>query len=175
VARIGVATAELYPSLSLNGFLGFESLDSSKLLTRASRTYDIFPTLHWRLFEFGAVQREIDAQTATAKAVAAEYEQTVLGAMQEAEDTLTSVVQQQRQLGDLASAASASERALRLARALYDQGLASFQSVLDAQRNQLQSQDQLTTARAELTKQCIRLYRVLGGGVPPAAVPEARP
>lgn len=175
VARIGVATSELYPAFSLSGFLGFESLDSRELLTRKSRTYDLIPGVHWRLFEWGAVQRGIDAQEAFAEAALSDYQGTVLAAVNEAEDALTRVAQEQLQLADLADAASASERAVGMSRGLYDQGLAPFTSVLLAQQRQLHSQDQLLTARADLTRQCIQLYRVLGGGVPAASAAEARP
>lgn len=175
VARIGVATAELYPRLSLSGFLGWESLDSEQLLTSRSRTHDLVPGLHWRLFEWGGIEADIAAQQATADAARADYEQVVLDAAAEAEDTLTGVAKQELQNQQLAAAAAASDRAVQIARSLYDQGLTSFQSVLDAQRSQLSSKDQLTVGRAELARLGIRLYRVLGGGVPPASIVQAQP
>jgi outer membrane protein, multidrug efflux system len=176
VARIGVATADLYPSFSLNGFLGYDSLDSTKTITSKSRTHDLAPGFSWRLFEFGAVRSEISAQEATAAAAQADYEQTVTAAIGETEDTLTGIVQEQLHAAALAAALAAARRATGLQRALYTDGLVDFQSVLDAERSQLGIEDQTAQSRAELARLAIQLYRVLGGGVPPpAGTPEARP
>ncbi len=166
IARVGVATAELYPSFSLTGFLGYESLTFDETLTARSRTYTAGPSFRWRLFEFGRIRAEIDAREAIADASLADYEQAVLNAMAEVEDTLTGVVAEERRLRSLDAALDASRRAAELVRTLYLEGLTDFQNVLDAERTLRTVEDQQAVSRADLARLAIRLYRVLGGGVP---------
>ncbi|MDJ0784115.1 MAG: efflux transporter outer membrane subunit [Desulfosarcinaceae bacterium] len=168
-ARIGVATAELYPKFNLLGSIGLESLASSDLLTAASRTYSIGPSVSWRIFEAGRVRRQIDVETARQEQALIHYETAVLTALEDVENALVAYADEQDRRRSLSQAADAAERAVELARNRYRAGLSDFQNVLDAQRSLLSFQDQLAISDATVTSNLIRLYKALGGGWSPIA------
>ena len=88
-ARVGVATAELYPKLSLNGSIGLESLESTNLFEQASRTFGIGSVFQWRLFEGGKIRRQIEIQDALQEQAAIAWEAAVLNATEEVENALS--------------------------------------------------------------------------------------
>src|SRR5262249_62246197 len=87
-AQIGVATADLFPRFSLTGTLGLAAIDAGKVFTGASRFSSIGPQVVWPIFAGGRIRANIRVQEARQEAALARYEQTVLGALEEAEDAL---------------------------------------------------------------------------------------
>jgi NodT family efflux transporter outer membrane factor (OMF) lipoprotein len=163
-AQIGVATAELYPKFSLLGSIGLNALDLTNLFSAASRAYSIGPTVSWRLFDAGAVRKNIEVQSALQEQALIQYEATVLTALEEVENALVAFVEEQRRREALREASRAAERAVTLAQAQYGAGLVDFRSVLDAQRSLLSLQDQLAQSEGTVTSNVVRLYKALGGG-----------
>jgi len=163
-ARIGVATADLYPKFRLFGTLGLEANNAGDLFQAASRTWSVGPSVSWNLFDAGAVRRNIEIQNARQDQALSRYEQTVLRAQEEVENALVAYAREQRRRESIANAATAAERAAELARDQYQAGLVSFNNVLDAQRSLLALRDDLASSEGTLISNLVRLYKALGGG-----------
>ncbi|MFO7817026.1 MAG: efflux transporter outer membrane subunit [Thermodesulfobacteriota bacterium] len=166
-ARIGMATAELYPRFSLVGSIGYMHTDLNDLFIPASRAFSFGPSLGWNIFSGGKLRAQIDVEDARTKQALLTYEQTVLTALSEAENAMTGHIQQKIRLRALQDSVRASKRSLKLSEKLYKDGLSDFQNVLDAQRELFSAEDQLDQARGNAALYMVSLYRALGGGWDP--------
>ena len=166
-ARIGVAEADLYPKFKLTGGIGLEALNTNDLADWPSRTWNIGPGVSWKVFDAGAVRRNIDIQNAVQARYLAAYEAAVLSALEEVENALLRYAQEQVRRDHLAAAVDAARQAEVLARQKYQAGLVDFSNVLDAQRSLLSYQDQLATSEGTVTANLMALYKALGGGWQP--------
>lgn len=162
-ARVGVATASLYPSFTLSGSIG---LDALKLTDMASGTWTLSggPRFSWPIFDAGAIKQNIKVQSALSEEYLLQYKSTVLNALQEVENSLISYAQDQQRRENLRLAAQAAQAAAALARQEFEAGLTDFTTVLDTQRSLLSFQDQLAQIDGTVTSDVIRLYKALGGG-----------
>ena len=163
-ARIGVATADLYPRFRLFGSIGLESISNSSLLEWASRTWSIGPSVSWKIFDAGAIKQNIKVQNARQKQLLIQYESTVLNAQEEVENALVAYAKEQRRRESLQAAADAARRAYELSWDRYNAGLVDFNNVLDATRSLQSYQDQVASSKGTATANLIRLYKALGGG-----------
>lgn len=163
-AQIGVAKAARYPSFSLLGSIGLESLSWGDLYSSGARTAQAAANATWTLFDFGRIRKNIEVQTALQEEALALYESTVLTALEDVENALVAYAHEQTRRGSLAEAAKAGQSAFELARDQYSSGLVDFQTVLDMQRSLLTVQDQLAASDGNVTADLIRLYKALGGG-----------
>lgn len=163
-ARIGIATADLYPSFSLSGVFGFESIDASDLFDAGSRVFSFGPSLRWQIFSGGRVRNTIKARDAIALQALHGYEQTVLNGVLEVENSMKAYIEDRVRLAALERAVAAARRSVNLSSKLYREGLVDFQPVLDAQRDQLSFENQLALARGDSAVNFVRLYTALGGG-----------
>lgn len=163
-ARIGVATAELFPRVTLSGFLGFVATSGSDLGQAASEAWSLSPTLSWAAFDLGSVRARLRAAEARAEASLAIYERTVLRALEETENALVGFGRQQTRLAALRAAAQSATRATEFARLRYDEGATDFLSLLDAERTQLEAESGVAEAEAQAYTALITVYKTLGGG-----------
>jgi multidrug efflux system outer membrane protein len=163
-ARIGVATADLYPKFSLTGDIGLQSVGTSDWFTGGSRFWTAGPTVQWRIFDAGRIRANIRVQNARQEQALAAYEQTVLGAMEDVENALTAYAREQTRHESLAAAVDAGRQALDLSEQLYRNGLSDFLSVLDSQRALYASQDSLVQSDRAVDEDLVALYKALGGG-----------
>lgn len=163
-ARIGVATADLYPKFRLFGTIGLESLSSQDFLEWASRTWSIGPSVSWNIFDAGAIRQNIKVQTERQKQALIQYESTVLNAQEEVENILVAFAKEQRRRESLSRATEAARKADLLARDRYRAGLVDFSNVLIAQLSLLSFQDELVQSDGAVTTNLVRLYKALGGG-----------
>jgi NodT family efflux transporter outer membrane factor (OMF) lipoprotein len=168
-AKIGVAAAEIYPKLALNGSIGFEALSAGSLFTYGNRVYGFGPSITWNIFDAGRIRKNIAVQSALQEQALIQYEAAILSALEGVNNALVAYVQEQVHRQTLNEAKSAAQRAVELARSRYESGLVDFQVVLDAQRSLLTFQDSLAVSEAEVTADLIRLYKALGGGWTPMA------
>lgn len=166
-AQIGVAKAAHYPSFSLLGSIGLESLSWGDLYSSGARTAQAAANATWTLFDFGRIRKNIEVQTALQEEALGLYESTVLTALEDVENALVAYANEQMRGRSLAEAAQAGQSAFELARDQYSSGLVDFQTVLDMQRSLLTVQDQLAASDGEVTSDLIRLYKALGGGWSP--------
>lgn len=164
VARIGVAEAELYPRLTLFGDFHLETASSGDLFDSASRTYAFGPSFRWAIFSAGRIRNEIAAEESRALAALAAYESAVLGAVEEVETSMSAIVNERDRLGDLGRAVASSRETVSLIKDNYENGLVSFQNVLDAERTKFDAEDEETFSRGQLAGFYVRLCKALGGG-----------
>lgn len=163
-ARIGVATADLYPKFRLAGSIGLESLSSSDLFTSASETWNIGPSFSWNIFDGSAIRNNIEVQNAIQQQLLLAYEVSVLDALGEVENILTAYMEEKLRHDHLNKAVEAARQAEELARIQYDEGLTDFTTVLEAQQSLFALEDQLVESEGTITANLVRLYKALGGG-----------
>ena len=169
-ARVGVATADLYPTFSLLGSIGLEALSTHNYFDTANRAWSIAGGFAWPIFAGGAIRQNIEAQDALRAQALNEYEATVLAALEEVQNALLGYSEEQNRKEALTAATDAAQQAAGLARNQYASGLIDFQSVLDAERSLLTFQDQLAQSRGQVMLDLISLYKALGGGWTPMTV-----
>jgi outer membrane protein, multidrug efflux system len=162
-ARIGVATADLYPKFSISGSFAFDAGDVGKL-DMNSRAWSIGPAMRWNLFDGKRIRNNIKAADARTEQALLGYEQSVLTALEEAENGLTNFIQEQARRRALQEAVVANERAVQLATDRYRSGVGDFFDVLDNQRQLFATQQQLVQSETSVTQSLIVIYKALGGG-----------
>jgi NodT family efflux transporter outer membrane factor (OMF) lipoprotein len=162
-ARIGVATADLYPKFTLNGSIGLEALSLSNL-SSGTLSFTGGPRITWAIFKGGAIRQNIEVQSALQEQALIQYEATLLGALEEVENALVAYAEVQQRRQSLTEATDAAQKALELAQYKYESGLTDFNNVLDAQRSLLSFQEQLAQNEGNVTSNLVRLYKALGGG-----------
>jgi outer membrane protein TolC len=166
-ARVGVATAELYPSFALSGFLGVQSTDAGDLLSGSSLTWGVGLPIRWNIFSGGRIRSQIRVEETRTEQALVSYEQTVLAALAEVENAMAGYHHERVRRDRLSESVEATERSLELVLTQYRAGLADFQNVLDTQRTLLQRQDDLASSEGLVISSLITLYRALGGGWSP--------
>lgn len=163
-ARIGVATADLYPTFSLLGSLGVESTDLGNLFGSGNHFFGVGPRVRWNVFDAGKIRSLIRAADALTEQALYQYEQTVLKALWEVDNAMSDYVEELNRLEALERSVAASKRSLDLAVQLYREGIRDFQSVLDAQRSLFDQENQLAQSRGNVAINLVQLYKALGGG-----------
>ena len=163
-ALIGAAEAQLYPIVSLSGALGLTSFGFDRLLRRDSRRWSIAPGFRWNLFDGGRVRGAVDEEVARTEQARLFYDNTVLLAVEEAENAIARFRLEGDRRGALERVVRAALRSAEMAQELYKQGLRDFQNVLDAQRTLSTAQDALAQSEGAMVSAWITLYRALGGG-----------
>jgi multidrug efflux system outer membrane protein len=167
-ARIGVAKAAYFPSLTLTGSAGYEGNTLGKLFEGGSKAWLLGPLtgtmVNMPLFDGGKRKADLKHARAAYQEQVAHYRQTVLDALREVEDNLASVrlLQQQAQVQTVA--VTASRGASRITQAQYHEGARDYLSVLDADRSTLQAERNLAALYGEQSMATVRLIRALGGG-----------
>jgi NodT family efflux transporter outer membrane factor (OMF) lipoprotein len=163
-ARIGVALSGYYPSFSLSGALGFESLDSGKLLTAAAFQPAALVGLHWRLFDFGRVDAEVAQARGANREALLRYRQAMLRATEDVENAIVAVTELEDQHALLARQVAAQQQARDAAQDAWHGGALSLVEVLDEDRRLLAAQDQLASVRTDDARAAVAAFRALGGG-----------
>jgi multidrug efflux system outer membrane protein len=163
-ARVGVATADLFPRVILAGRVALQATSFLGLGDKGSETFAVGPGIFWAAFDLGRVRARIKAADARTEAALAQYEQRVLLALEETENALVDFTRQQARRDLLYASAQASERAVGLARQRYQFGVADFLTVLDAERTLLEAQDRLADSETRTATALVAVYKALGGG-----------
>jgi NodT family efflux transporter outer membrane factor (OMF) lipoprotein len=171
-ARIGVATAELYPKFTLVGGIGLESVSGGEWLEYGSRTWRLGPGVSWNVFDAGAIRRNIEVQSALQEQALFRYETALLSALEEVENALVAYAEEQFRREALKRATEAAGKAVQLAQDQYKAGLVDFSDVLVAQRSLLSLEDELAISEGTVTGNLVRLYKALGGGWQPMAAED---
>jgi NodT family efflux transporter outer membrane factor (OMF) lipoprotein len=163
-AIVGVATADLYPTFSLTGFIELEAINFDDLFDLSSIGWGIIPGFRWPIFTAGKIRNRIKAEEARTEQALGFYEQTVLLAMEDVQTALVAYDREQVRRDRLQEAVTATSRSVELVRTQYISGLTNFQNFLDAQRSLFDQQDQLANSQGQVVKNLIDLNRALGGG-----------
>lgn len=173
-ARVGVATADLFPRVTVTGFVGFLSGNVGHLFSTAggddARAWSVAPSVSWPAFDLGSVRARLRGREAELDAASAAYAQAVLVALEDTENSFLGYAKQQAALKSLAEQARASAHATELADLQYRAGVADFLTLLDAQRTQLEAEDAAAQAQTAVNLGVVAIYKALGGvGQPPEA------
>ena len=159
----GIAAAELYPRITLSGFLGFVAGRGNLFGKSESAAWAVTPALSWAAFDLGSARARLRGAEAGTREVLARFEQTVLGALEETENALVSFREDQERLVKLVDQARESARAASIARVRYREGAVDFLALLDAERTELQAEDAVAQAEAAVFTSVVKLYKSLGG------------
>ncbi len=171
-ARIGVATADLFPRVTFVGSISLEASTLSGIAAPGSDTYSVGPKISWAALDLGRVYARIKAADARAEASLAQYEQTVLNALEDTGNALIIYRQELSRRASLAAAARASEKAKQLAHLRYQEGVSDFLTVLDAEQRLLQDQSRLAQSQTATATALTAVYKALGGGWETLPQPE---
>ncbi|MDX1299254.1 MAG: efflux transporter outer membrane subunit [Pseudomonas sp.] len=168
-ATIGVATADLFPRVSLSGFLGFTAGRGSQLGSSAAQAWSIAPSISWAAFDLGSVRARLRGAEANADGALANYEQQVLLALEETANAFSDYGKRQQRLLALLRQSDASRAAAEQAAVRYREGEVDFLVLLDAERERLSAEDAQAQAEVELYRAIVAIYKALGGGWQPDA------
>jgi multidrug efflux system outer membrane protein len=164
-ARIGVATADLFPKFSLTGSFGFSSNDLTKLGNLASSKFWSFgPSVTWPIFAGGRIYWNIKVQDALQEQALLTYQKTVLTALKDVETALVAYAKEQEHRKSLSAAVTQNRRAVELAMTLYVAGKTDFLNVLTVQLNLYNSENALVQSTRAVDTNLVALYKALGGG-----------
>lgn len=163
-ARVGVATADLYPRFSLSAALGLQAFELDELLGADTRRASARSGVRWPVFDAGRIRARIAAQDAVVEAALAAYERSYLAALAEVEDAFVDYVRELERRRSLEESVAASRKAARLARELFEGDLATFLDSLDAERVSYEAEARLAQSETAVATNLVRIYKALGGG-----------
>jgi len=163
---IGIAQAELYPAISINGTLGYQSRDFAHLFSSRSLNGNVGPSFQWNLLNYGRIVNDVRFQEARFYELVVAYQIAVLQANEEVENGLVMFLQAQHRARHLATSAEAATDAVKTMLLQYSAGKseADFNRYALIEQNRVQQQDLLAQSRGEIAQGLIQVYRALGGG-----------
>jgi NodT family efflux transporter outer membrane factor (OMF) lipoprotein len=174
-ALIGVAKADFYPSVALLGSIGLSATQSSNTtasgksgigewFTGDSLTFTGGPAITWNIFNYGQISNNVRTQDARLQQLLVNYQNVVLQAAREVEDSTVGFVRAQEQVGYLTESVTAALRSVDLAVIQYRDGAVDYTRVLNTQQSLILQQDQATVVRGDIARNLTDMYRALGGG-----------
>ena len=154
-AQIGVAKAGLFPTFALVGNVGTLATDVGTnslgdLFSRGSFLYSAGPSVQWNILNYGQISNNVRVQDAKFQQLLIDYQNTVLKAQQEVEDGIAAFIYSREQANFLRQSVGAAEGALRIAMLQYREGIADFTTVLTAEQNLYQAQNNLALATGSI-------------------------
>ncbi len=163
-ARIGVATADLFPHFSITGAIRVDSERFEKLFSQASTAGFIAPGFNWDVLNYGRLINNVRLQDARFQELAYEYQQTVLQANAEVETAINNFLNAQERLKAAEEAVAASQRSVEIVELQYREGVADFNRVYNLQRLLVQDQDRFAANKGDVALYLIAAYKAIGGG-----------
>jgi NodT family efflux transporter outer membrane factor (OMF) lipoprotein len=170
-AQLGVATADLYPSIAITGSLGVASLSrevggggASNLFNADSVNYTAGASFTWPVLNYGRIRNNIRVQDARLQQALVAYQQSVLEAAQEVDDAMVSLTGAQAQKAILAEGVTSARRSNDLSMLQYKEGFSGYQRVLDAQKSLFAQQNRYASSQGQAVQSVVQLYKALGGG-----------
>jgi multidrug efflux system outer membrane protein len=162
-ALVSAAKADYLPRFSVGATAGYTSGDFSAIGDDGTFRYGVGPRVTWYGLNLGRVRATVNEQRALEEEAQSQYGQTVLRAMEDLENSMSRYRTSRERVERLAEASAASERAAELARLRFREGVTDFLQVLDSERTQLESQDQLARSRTDAAIAYAALYKAVGG------------
>lgn len=163
-AMIGVATSDLYPHFSINGTIFFDAAKFQDLFNAKSFAGSVGPSFNWNILNYGRLVNNIRVQDARFQQLVYQYQNTVLQANAEAENSLVGFLKAQQSVKYLTTSTNAANESLGLVRDQYNAGKTDFNRVLNVEQSLTQQQDQLAIAQGDVANNLVSLYKALGGG-----------
>ena len=161
---VGVATADLYPKITLSAQPSLVSTALSSLLDWGSRNYTLSAGLLWPIFDGGRLKAQLAGANARQAEALLAYRKAVLTGLMDVENSLSLYQADEARRGSLAAALEEARGAEALARAQYGSGVTAYSPVLAAQQAVITDEDQLADAEAARSQDVVGLYKALGGG-----------
>jgi outer membrane protein TolC len=161
-ARIGVATADLFPRVALTAGVGTQSSRIGNV--PGSHIWSVGPSVYWPLLDFGALDAMVSIADLQTHERLVSYKRTVFDAVRDADTAIGNFAADQDRLKNLDVAMVASERAVSLASQRYDRGLTDFLNVVDAERQEYDLENEYAVTQQSAAEAFVSLYRALGGG-----------
>lgn len=163
VADYNLTVADLFPKVSILGSLGFISTNLSSFGTTALAG-SIGPSISWQVFDRDRLNAYVDQADAQTEVALAQYEKTVLSALEELQSSMSDFSNEEQRRAELQEAAASAKQSATMARNRFDSGYDNFLDVLDAERTLLEAED--TLANSEITSglNLVAIYKALGGG-----------
>jgi outer membrane protein, multidrug efflux system len=169
-AQQGVAVAKFFPDISLVGFIGLFNTNAGNFLSVSSKSWSMGANVLWPILSYGSLSANLDAADAKQQEALAKYQKTIISALSDVERSFSAYIEQEKYTQSLEKTTVADLDVYEIALHRYNEGLASYLEVLDSQRRLYASQNQLTLAAAQTSRNLITVYKSLGGGWKPAAV-----
>jgi NodT family efflux transporter outer membrane factor (OMF) lipoprotein len=163
-ARIGVATADLFPQFIVSGAVGGQGGVRSSSAIPLTFIGAAGPSVYWPMLDFGTLDAIANIAELQAHELLVNYKQTILTAVQQVDDAVTTYGAAQQRLKDLDRAIVAARQSTKLATERYERGLTDYLNVLDAERQQFDLEEQYVQTQQSAAEQLITLYKALGGG-----------
>ena len=163
-ARIGIATANLFPKVTLSGSLGSQGQGWGSSPAIGQHIWSFGPGAMWPILDFGALDAQVDIAGIAAHASLMNYKKTLLTAVEQVDASLDAYQAEQLRMDQLGTAMMAAQRAVDLANARYDRGLTDFLNVVDAERQFYELQIRYAEAQMTQGEKFVLLYKSLGGG-----------
>jgi multidrug efflux system outer membrane protein len=173
--QIGVAEADLYPRFTLFGNFSLQSVNSGDFWDSSSRAYSFGPSFSWQIFSAGRIRSNIDIQESLTEQALDNYENSVLLAVEEVENSMAAIANEWDRIKILGKAVAAAVETVSLIKGDYQDGLVDFQQVLDAERTKFSTEDEATSSRGQIAYNYIQLYKALGGGSEVEVIPMKEP
>jgi NodT family efflux transporter outer membrane factor (OMF) lipoprotein len=162
-AQIGVAEADLYPTIFVNGTIGWDAENFSQAFATKSFIGLLLPGFRWNILNYGRVMNNIHLQEARLQELIATYQNQVLTAAREVQVPLRGFIKSREQAGDLARSYAAAAAATEVGSNQYRTGVIDFNRVFNLETTQVQQQDRLAVAQGDIALYLISVYRALGG------------
>jgi len=163
-ARVGVATANLFPRLAITGSAGYQGQGLGVTPAQKSFIWSAGPAAMLPILDFGTLDAMVNIADYNTHALLMNYKQTVLGAVEEVDSAASAYAAQQDRLNNLRTALDSSQQSVSLATQRFDRGLIDSLNVIDAQRQEFQLEQNYVAAQQVAAEQFIALYKALGGG-----------
>ncbi len=163
-ARIGVARAYYFPSISLTALFGYASTDLSNLFTGPARTWSWAAPLMAPIFTGGAIRGQVEAAEAVKRASILQYEQSIQAAFREVEDAMIDQCRSRERLEIQGRQVETLRNYARMARLRFENGYTSYIEVLDAERSLFNAELARAQTKGALFQALVNLYKAMGGG-----------
>jgi len=163
-AQIGIAEAQFYPNVSINGTLGYSAQNFKDLFQEQAMAGNVGPAFTWNILNYGRLANNVRLQDARFQELVITYRNTVLSAEQDVENGLVTFLRAQRRTRSQAASVADAKKAVDIVLAQYEQGTTDLTRVTLLQQNLVPLEDTLAQSQGEIATGLIQVYRALGGG-----------
>jgi NodT family efflux transporter outer membrane factor (OMF) lipoprotein len=163
-AQIGFAVSELYPHFTIGGSIGTSAFSTSEMFNKESTTWSLFGLFEWDVFNYGRLKSNVRLQDARFQQLLVDYQNTVLVAQGDVENTIVAYLNSHEQLEAYRIAAAASQRSVDVATIQYQEGSITFNTLITTLAANTQQQDLLSATQGSVATSLVQVYKALGGG-----------
>jgi NodT family efflux transporter outer membrane factor (OMF) lipoprotein len=163
-AQIGFAVTELYPHFSIGGSIGTSAMDTDDLFSNDGESWSFFGGFQWNVLNYGRLKSNVRLQDAVFQQLLVDYRFTVLQAQVDVENAIVAYLKSHEQVKAYRVAATASQKAVDIATAQYQDGLVDFNTVIGTLNALASQQDILASTRGAVATNLVQVYKALGGG-----------